>query len=124
MPAAYTIELRRRIVRAYAQGQGSVRELAKRFAVAPNTVQSYRNLLRDTGSLAPRPHGGGVKPRLDPQGLEEVRRLTQEMPDATLAELAKELAQRGNVGVSRATMSRALQRARRSAKKSAPRNRA
>ena len=59
MPAAYTIELRRRIVRAYAQGQGSVRELAKRFAVAPNTVQNYRNLLRDTGSLAPRPHGGG-----------------------------------------------------------------
>jgi transposase len=124
MPAAYTIELRRRIVRAYAQGQGSVRELAKLFAVAPNTVQSYRNLLRDTGSLAPRPHGGGVKPRLDRQGLEEVRRLTQEMPDATLAELAKELAQRCNVGVSIATMSRTLQRARRGAKKSASRDRA
>jgi putative transposase len=113
MPAPYRLELRRRIVRAYDNEEGSVRALAKRFAVAPNTLQNYLNLRRKTGGLAPRAHGGGRKPRVDPQLLKEVRRLTYEMPDATLAELAQVFAARYHVEVSRQTMARALQRAQR-----------
>src|SRR5512132_1329276 len=116
MAAPYQLELHRRILRAHTHGEGSIRELAKRFSVAPNTVQSYRNLLRQTGSLAPRPHGGGVKPRLTPPCLEEVHRLIQERPDATLAELVQALAQRCHVEVSIPTMSRALGRVRRGIK--------
>jgi transposase len=111
MPVPYRVELRRRIVRAYTNKEGSVRTLAKRFSVAPGTVQNYLNLLRDTGNLAPRPHGGGVKPRIEPQRLEDVRRLTQEMPDATVAELARVFGHRYQIEVSRPTMARALQRA-------------
>jgi putative transposase len=113
MPAPYRLELRRRIVRAYDDEEGSIRALAKRFAIAPNTVRNYLNLRRKTGSLAPRAHGGGRKPRVDPQLLEEVRRLTHEMPDATLAELAQAFADRCRVEVSPQTMARALQRAQR-----------
>jgi transposase len=65
MPAPYPIELRHRIVDAYTHKEGSVRALAKRFAVAPETVRNYLNLVRRTGSVAPRPHGGGVKPRIE-----------------------------------------------------------
>jgi transposase len=113
MPAPYRLELRRRIVRAYTNKEGSVRVLAERFAVAPKTVENYLNLFRKTGDLAPRPHGGGVAPRIDPRRTEDLRRLLHEMPDATLAELAEVLVKRWHVEASRQTLARALQRARR-----------
>lgn len=116
MPAPYRLELRDRIVRTYDNKEGSIRVLAKRSAVAPNTVQNYLNLLRKTGSLAPFPHGGGVKPRIDPQCLEEMRHLSQETPDATLAEVAEAFAERCHIKVSRHTIVRTLQRAPRDAK--------
>lgn len=124
MTAMYGIELRRRIARAYTNKEGSVRVLAKRFVVAPGTVQSYLNLLKETGSLAPRPHAGGVEPRICPRHLPEIRSLMHDMPDATVAELADAFAQRCNVEVSRQTMSRALQRIRRGARRSCRRVRA
>ena len=113
MPAPYPIELRRRIVAAYTDKEGSVRDLAKRFAVAPKTVENYLNLVRRTGNVASRPHGGGVKPRIEPQHLGEIRRLLRERPDATVAELVNAFAQRCHVAVSPQAMVRALQRARR-----------
>jgi transposase len=115
MAAPYRLELRRRIVGAYNNREGSVRALAKRFAVAPNTVENYLELLRETGSLTPRPHGGGARRRIDAQHLDEVRRLIGEMPDATVAELVQVFAQRYQIAVSRPTMARTLQRARRDA---------
>ena len=45
MAAPYRLDLRRRIVRAYNRKEGSVRTLARRFAVSPTTVQTYLNLL-------------------------------------------------------------------------------
>jgi transposase len=112
MPAPYPLELRRRIVRAYNNKEGSVRALAREFAVAPGTVQHYLNLFRETGDPAPRPHRGGVAPRIDPRRMQVLRCLLHEMPDATLAELAEVLAQQCHVEVSRQTLARALQRAR------------
>jgi transposase len=113
MPAPYPLELRRRIVRAYDMREGSIRELAKRFAIDPNTVENYLKLRRKTGSLAPRPHGGGPTPRVDPQHVEELRRMTRETPDATLAELAHAFASEYHIEVSPQTIARTLQRARR-----------
>ena len=49
---AYGLELRRRIVAAYQNGEGSLREVAERFAVAVVTVRDYLALHRTTGSLA------------------------------------------------------------------------
>ena len=58
---------------AYQKAEGSVRELAVRFKVTPGTVQNYLNLKRKTGSVAPRPHGGGPQPKLDEGGVQQVR---------------------------------------------------
>jgi transposase len=121
--APYPLELRRRIVRAYTHKQGSIRALAKRFSVAPNTVQNYLKLLRATGSLAPRPHSGGRKLRIPSRWLQEVRRLLREIPQATVAELAEAFAQRHPIEMSRSTMARAIQRARRDAERTITRER-
>jgi transposase len=110
MGLGYGIELRSRIVEAYDNGEGSVRELAERFAVAPNTVQNYLNLRKRTGGLAPLPHSGGVPPRIDDGHLEDVRRLVQQSPDATEGDLAQRYSRGHHVELSRQTMGRALRR--------------
>lgn len=107
----YSIDLRQRIVAAHQKGEGSVRELARRFAVAPNTVQNYLNLERTTGSVAPRPHGGGPAPKIDDAGVQQVRALLQEKNDQTLDELRQQLVARHQVQVSRTTTWRAVARA-------------
>jgi transposase len=106
----YSDDLRKRIVGAYRKLEGSVRELAKRFVVDPKTVQNYLNLERETGSVAPRPHGGGPKPKLDDAAVQQVRTVVEEKNDRTLDEIGKELEARVKVHVSRSTLWRAVDR--------------
>ena len=103
----YHTDLRQRVVDAYRAGEGSVRELAVRFKVAPRTVQNYLNLVRDTGSVEPRPHGGGSAPKLDDAA---VRAVVEEKNDRTLAEIASELDRRCDVRVGITTVWRVLDR--------------
>ena len=104
------LDLRERIVKAYENGEGSVRDLAERFDVAPKTVQKYRTLYRTTGSVAPRPRANGPRPTIEGQALDDLRSLVTKTSDATLDELADRLARRDQVVVSRHTIGRALQR--------------
>src|SRR5690349_8473550 len=103
---AYSIDLRQRIVDAYKKAEGTAQELAKRFMVARKTVYNYLTLERETGSVAPRPHGGGPEPKLDDAGVQEVRAVLKEKNDRTLAEVADELDARLKVRVSRSTVQR------------------
>ena len=121
----YHIDLRKRIVDAYRKAEGSVRELAVRFKVAPKTVQNYLNLERETGGVEPRPHSGGVAPKLDDAGVREVRAVVAEKSDRTLAEIAGELDRRCHVRVGITTVWRALDRLgiTRKKRRGAPRNR-
>jgi transposase len=106
----YSDDLRTRIVNAYRRLEGSVRELAERFVVDPKTVQNYLNLERETGSIVPRPHGGGPKPKLDDAAVQQVRTVVEEKNDRTLDEIGKELEARVKVHVSRSTVWRIVDR--------------
>jgi transposase len=106
-----SLDLRVRIVEAYESGEGSVREIAERYNVTPKTVQAYRKLWTMTGSVLPRPHGGGNR-KLDDallrQLVEEKRR--KKRNDWKLDELVDEYAQRHGRRVASSTMSAALRR--------------
>lgn len=103
-----SVDLRVRIVEAYENREGSVRELAERFKVAPATVQNYRDLYRSTGAVWPRAHGGGRERKID-EGL--LGQLFAEKNTWTLDELATEYARRhGGDRVARSTMSQAVRR--------------
>src|SRR5690349_14323602 len=117
---AYSTDLRQRIVDAYKNGEGSVRELAGRFMVAYKTVQNYLNLVRETGSVTPLPHGGGPTPKLDEAGVQQVRTIVEEKNDRTLDEIAEELAVRKTAHVGRTTVWRALDRLGLTRKKNRP----
>src|SRR5262249_14902738 len=106
----YSVDLRQRIVDAYRNGEGSMREIAERFAVVLSTVQDYLNLEQTSGSVAPRPHGGGRVSRIDEAGSQQLRALVDEKNDRTLDELIELLERRTGARLSRPTMCRALQR--------------
>jgi transposase len=103
-------DLRRRVVEAYAHRQGSIRALAQRFAVSQSSVVRFLDQYRTTGTLAPRPHGGGARPRIDEPALQTLARLVTERPDATLQALRERLAQAGGADVHPSTVWRALKR--------------
>ena len=113
----YSLDLRRRIVEAHEAGEGSLCELAERFAVHRNTVRAYLRAYRQTGSLEPRPHGGGAKAKLDKAALERLASWVARDNDRTQAELAEALAHKAGVTVHRATVGRALGRLRLTRKK-------
>jgi transposase len=88
---AYSLDLRERIGRAYAQHLGSQRALASLFAVSLSVVEKLLRRHRTTGELAPRPHAGGCAPTCDGAALARIRHLVQTQPDATLEELCAQL---------------------------------
>jgi transposase len=99
-------DLRQRILDAVDNKEGSRRKLAARFKVNTSTITRLLKLRRETGSLEPRPHGGGVEPALDHEALQRLRTLVEEAPDATLEALRQEM----GVSGSRMIICRALQK--------------
>ena len=113
----YSQDLRRRIVDTVQRGEGTIRQIAERFLVSVSFVTRLLQLHRSTGSLEPRPHGGGNPAVLGPEDLEQLRELIRQQPDATL----EELRQRLGVSCSLMTIARALRKLGLPRKKKIPR---
>jgi len=111
VPAPLSADLRSRIIAAWQSGEhSSWDQIAATFRVGRATVNRLIRRFRETGSVEPAPHAGGVEPLVSEEGLLEVWELVQERPDRTVDEFADEYAKQTGVRVSRATMGRALER--------------
>jgi transposase len=106
---AYSLDFRQKIVDTYFAEGTSQRELAQRFGVALSFVEKLFKQLRETGDLAPKPHGGGPKPKLSAEQLPLVVTLVEADNDATLEELCAQLQEKTAIAISRSTMGRILQ---------------
>jgi transposase len=102
--SAYSQDLRQRVLDTVERGEGSLRQIASRFLVSISFVTRLVRHQRDTGSVEPKPHGGGRPPALGPADLQRLRELNRAQPDATL----EELRQRLGVDCSIMAISRAL----------------
>jgi transposase len=83
----YSMDLRERVVAARDRGEGTREQIAKRFQVGLAWVYRPLQRRRETGSIEPRPHGGGQKSAFDPPAAERPRRAVADRPDATPEEL-------------------------------------
>ena len=83
----YSQDLRKRILDTVQRGDGSLRQIARRFWVSVSFVTRLLRRYRTTGSLEPKPRGGGRRPALGPQQLERLKDRIRQQPDATLQEL-------------------------------------
>src|SRR3954468_7499407 len=113
----YSQDLRERILETVRRGDGSLRQIARRFLVSVSFVTRLLRTHRSTGSLEPKPHGGGNPAVLGPEDLERLRELVGQQPDATL----EELRQRLGASCRTMTISRALRKLRLPRKKKVPR---
>src|SRR3954451_16727764 len=87
----YSRDLRKRVLETIQRGEGSVRQIASRFLVSVSFVTRLLRLHRTTGSVEPRPHGGGNPAVLGPEDLERLRELIRQQPDAMLEECRQRL---------------------------------
>lgn len=110
MGYGYSVDLRERVVAAWERGEGTYEELAARFSVGRATVNRWLRRKRETGSIAPKPVGGGHPTVFDERGLVVLEELVCAHPDATLEELLKYWLQAGGGAVSRAALHRALRK--------------
>lgn len=107
---AYSIDLRKKVMNAYKNREGSQRELAKRFSVSLSFVQSLLRRYRSSGTVEPKSHGGGQSAKLNSKQVALITALVEEDNDAILVELCSRLEERTGVKVSRATMGRITQK--------------
>lgn len=105
----YPIELRWRVVDAHLNGKGSLTEIAEQFSVSESFVCAMLAQCRRTGSVAPRPHGGG-RHKLGLKGDAKLRALVEADPDATLDELRARLRRSRGISLTRSGIGRALRR--------------
>lgn len=87
----YSQDLRKRVIDTVERGDGSLRQIAQRFLVSLSFVVRLLRHYRTTGSLEPKPHGGGRQPALSPAQLKRLAALIRKKPDATLEELRRSL---------------------------------
>jgi len=100
MARAYSDDLRRKILQAYEQEEGSEARLAQRFRVSLGYVKKIRRQLRRTGQMERVPHHPGRKPKFTEPVRQQLRSWLEQQPDLTLAELQAQLRRQAGVAVS------------------------
>src|SRR5215210_3270871 len=84
----YSMDLRERVVAACDEGVDTREEIAERFSVGVSWIRDLMRRRRETGSIAPRPRGGGRAPAFDAAATARPREAVRADDDATLEELA------------------------------------
>lgn len=86
---AYSMDLRQRVVAACDAGDATREQIAARFSVSSRWVRDLLRRRRETGSIAPKPHGGGRAPAFAGEAAQRLRAAVDADNDATLQELAE-----------------------------------
>lgn len=119
MPAPLSVDLRQRLLDAYQAKEGSQRQLAERFKVSLSFIRDLMRHQRETGTVQPKPRGGGAVAKLGKEQLPIVEALVKAQPDALLTELCDRFAKQTGIEVSVSTMQRVVSQLRFSVKKNA-----
>jgi transposase len=109
MAAPYSVDLRRKILLVLEEGGKSQREVAELFHVSLAFVETLLRRLRAGGEIAPTPHAGGRKSRLDTLARQQLGTWLAAQPDLTLQELAERLQRERGIQVCLPHLCRVLQ---------------
>jgi transposase len=108
--SAYSVDLRRSLIRAWKTKKHTYEELAELFHVGRASVSRWISRYRRTRRVEPSPHGGGNPSRIPKDKNKVVLEILKERPDVTLEELAREYTKRTKISTSHSGVSRALKR--------------
>lgn len=85
--ATISVDLRKRILKAYDRGDATRDQVARRFDVSLGMVKKLIQQRRHTGSIEPGHHRSGRKPVILGSHRRELRSLLAKQPDLTLEEI-------------------------------------
>ncbi len=114
---AYSQDLREKVMAAVAADKHANRAIAETFGISESTIEKWTRRLRETGSVAAKPHGGGPARVLAPHAA-RIRQLIEAQPDISHAELCQHLEAETGVRANTSMMVREVQRLRLPRKKS------
>lgn len=86
---AYSTDLRQRVVAACDARDATREQIAARFSVSVAWVRRLLQHRRATGSIEPKPRGGGRPPAFDAEADTRLRDAVRADADATLEELGR-----------------------------------
>lgn len=111
MPAAYSIDLRERVLLACKKGKKSHREIAEQFSIGLRTLQEWVELKNETGSLKPRRLSKpGRACTLDDEKLAFISVEVKKKPDILIAALIEKIQKKYHTKVSQSMVSRGLKK--------------
>lgn len=84
------IEVRKLIVAIHEDGMG-IKDIMKTFHVKRTAVYNLFQLVKETGSVEPRPHARGRKPALNAEEMKRLEGLIIEQSDITLQEIKQKM---------------------------------
>ena len=118
MGAPIPVQLRAAIVRAFDEEGLKYRQIVSVLGVCESTVARVLRRHRESGSIEPRPRGGGNVSPIHGKMATLLRAIVSRMPDATVNELTEALMRDSGTDTSRSAVQRALSRLGYSRKKS------
>ena len=110
MAAAYSLDLRQKILSAWQNKEGSQRDLAKRFKVSLSFIRDFLRRYRETGEVAAKPQGGDRRSKIKDKEQELLQKMVTEQSDIYLREIQSALQQRTGIDVSGSSLCRTLKR--------------
>jgi transposase len=83
----YSKDLRERVIKAVNKGTLTQNEIMNQYGVSETFIYTLSKRVKETGSIEPKPHGGGMPPKFEGKELETLRKYVESNPDATLQEI-------------------------------------
>ena len=108
--AAYSLDLREKILSAWQNKENTQRDLAKRFKVSLSFVRDFLRRYRETDEIAAKPQGGDRRSKIKGKNEELVKAIVREQNDIYLREIKEKLQETKEIKVSVSSLSRTLKR--------------
>jgi len=108
--AAYSLDLRQKILNAWQNKENTQRDLAKRFKVSLSFVRDLLRRYRETNEIAAKPQGGDRRSKIKGKSEELVKTIVKEQNDIYLREIKETLEETQGMKVSVSSLSRTLKR--------------
>jgi transposase len=108
--AAYSLDLRQRILTAWQNKENTQRGLAKRFKVSLSFVRDFLRRYRETNEIAAKPQGGDRRSKIKGENEELLKKIVAEQNDIYLREIQEKLQKEKKIEVSISGINRTLKR--------------
>lgn len=104
----YSLDLRKKVIEAYLEGEESLRQIAERFKVSFTFVYQMWTKYKKTGDVKPLEYKGRPAYKLGAEQLNKLVEKVLKSNDLTQKELATEYEKETGIKISQSTLSRKL----------------